>query len=156
MRVLETKTGFCEVYDAPEIVIRYLQLSVPSIMRYYTDDPVPHWRVYEDFILHTVQLGYCELGHVDYKGLGTKLQMAIAKERPNWVVKDQKKKASVKKAEVVNKFEAYATLFLTPDAPGFIIDAVWKALALKHHPDRGGDSEAFKTFSVAYEKIKRK
>jgi len=156
MKVVETDTGFCDVYGAPDLVIRYLQLSVPQILRYYTDEPVPHWRVHKDHVVHAVQLGYAVLGHVDYSGLGTELQMVIAQEKGSWTLRDTKKQATVTRDKSLDKLEAYATLFLTPAAPDFIIEAVWKALARKHHPDHGGDSEAFKTYNAAHKKIKRK
>ena len=51
------------------------------------------------------------------------------------------------------KEDAHATLFLTKDAPGFMIDAAWKALALHYHPDRGGSGEDFKRVKEAYEEL---
>jgi curved DNA-binding protein CbpA len=32
--------------------------------------------------------------------------------------------------------------------------AVYKAWAVNHHPDKGGDSETFKRINVAWDKIK--
>lgn len=49
--------------------------------------------------------------------------------------------------------DAYATLFLTKNAPGFMIDAAWKALAKHYHPDRGGNPEDFKRVKEAYEEL---
>lgn len=34
---------------------------------------------------------------------------------------------------------ALQELFLAPDAPPFVIEAVYRALAKQYHPDRGGD-----------------
>lgn len=48
-------------------------------------------------------------------------------------------------------------LFLTEDAPGFLVKAVWKALASYYHPDSPtGNSELFIKFKNAYEKLKGK
>lgn len=52
------------------------------------------------------------------------------------------------------KQDPRATLFLTKDAPRFMIDAAWKALAKAYHPDRGGDSAAFQKVKKAYEELK--
>lgn len=46
---------------------------------------------------------------------------------------------------------AYATLFLTKDAPATVVRAVWKALASEHHPDKGGDVKRFNEIREAYE-----
>lgn len=153
MRVIEKESGFCEIYDAPESVTKYLSMSVTPIMRYYKEEPTPHWCVYKDHVLYAVQLGYTTLGHVDYSGVSNQLQMQIAQEKQNWTVRDTKK---LKQEKTLNKVEAYATLFLTPGAPDFIIEAVWKAIALKHHPDKGGDEEQFKIYNEAHKRIKRK
>lgn len=48
----------------------------------------------------------------------------------------------------------YALLHLRSDAPVFIVEAVWRALAKLHHPDRGGDEETFKRLNAAYQRIK--
>lgn len=153
MRVVERESGFCEVYNAPRSVEQYLKLSVAQPMRYFEEEPEPHWCVYKDHIVGAVHLGYITLGHVDYSGLSEPLQVTIAQEKPHWTVREQKKPVPKKREEPTNDFR---TLFLTPDAPDFIIDAVWKALARKHHPDTGGDAEAFRRYNEAYKKIKRK
>lgn len=49
--------------------------------------------------------------------------------------------------------DPYATLFLTKNAPRFMIVAAWKALAREYHPDRGGDPEAFHKVKAAYEEL---
>jgi|TARA_R110000765_G_scaffold340316_1_gene430397 hypothetical protein len=48
---------------------------------------------------------------------------------------------------------SYRILYLTPEAPGFVVKAVYKALAIKHHPDKGGDTEQFQELTEAYNKI---
>ena len=48
----------------------------------------------------------------------------------------------------------YAILHLRSDAPMVIVEAVWRALAKLHHPDRGGDEETFKRINAAYQRIK--
>lgn len=46
-------------------------------------------------------------------------------------------------------------LFLTKNAPDFLIKVVWKALASHYHPDlETGDAELFMKFKQAYEKLK--
>ena len=50
----------------------------------------------------------------------------------------------------------HSVLHLTSDAPTFIVEAVWKAVLKNHHPDHGGDSDAFLKYKEAYEAIKSK
>ena len=46
-------------------------------------------------------------------------------------------------------------LCVTQEAPWEVIKASYKALALKHHPDVGGDIEEFKRIQAAYEKLEK-
>ncbi len=45
----------------------------------------------------------------------------------------------------------HAVLFLIPGAPLEVIRAAHRALAMIHHPDRGGDSAKMSEINVAYE-----
>lgn len=47
----------------------------------------------------------------------------------------------------------YDLLGVSPDADDVVIEAAYRALAKKHHPDSGGDAEKFKTIKDAYEKL---
>lgn len=49
---------------------------------------------------------------------------------------------------------AWATLYLAEGAPEYVVDAVWKTLAKRNHPDVGGDAEVFKRLQEAYLRIK--
>jgi curved DNA-binding protein CbpA len=47
----------------------------------------------------------------------------------------------------------YSVLNIQPDAPEEVIEAAYKALIKKHHPDQGGDEDEFKKIQTAHEKI---
>lgn len=47
----------------------------------------------------------------------------------------------------------YAALHLLSSAPVSVVKAAYKALALEHHPDRGGDPETFSKITAAYTKL---
>lgn len=52
----------------------------------------------------------------------------------------------------------YSTLYLTPDAPGPVIDAAYRTLAKLWHPDINDDqqaSERMKAVNIAYQRIKQ-
>jgi hypothetical protein len=46
--------------------------------------------------------------------------------------------------------QAFAALYLTPDAPFVVIRAAYRALALASHPDRGGDTAKMISINAAY------
>jgi hypothetical protein len=62
------------------------------------------------------------------------------------------KRTKYNKSYTLNK-SPYKRLYLTPDAPKFIVKAVYKALAFEYHPDRGGNTEQFQELMEAYAKI---
>jgi DnaJ-class molecular chaperone len=53
-----------------------------------------------------------------------------------------------------SKGSAYDVLHLKPDAPPEVVAAAYKALAFKHHPDRGGDEEEMKRINDSHDRIK--
>ena len=48
----------------------------------------------------------------------------------------------------------YAVLRVVEGAPMEVVDAAYRALAKKHHPDKGGDAEEMKRINAAYAKLK--
>ena len=48
---------------------------------------------------------------------------------------------------------SWGTLYLVPHAPLEVVRAVFKALALKYHPDKGGDVAIMQSLNVAYKEI---
>ncbi len=49
--------------------------------------------------------------------------------------------------------DPYVTLHLLPSAPPEVVKAAYKALAMKHHPDKGGDTEAMQQINDAYKQL---
>jgi DnaJ-domain-containing protein 1 len=52
-----------------------------------------------------------------------------------------------------NETTAHAVLHLLPSAPPEVVRAAYKALAMKHHPDHGGDTEAMQKINEAYRRL---
>jgi hypothetical protein len=51
------------------------------------------------------------------------------------------------------KADPFATLHLLPTAPMEVVRAAYKALAMKHHPDLGGDTQAMQRLNQAYREL---
>jgi curved DNA-binding protein CbpA len=52
-----------------------------------------------------------------------------------------------------NYSDHYQTLGIRMDAPDVVVKAAYKALSLKHHPDRGGNPEMMAAINAAYDVI---
>jgi len=50
--------------------------------------------------------------------------------------------------------EAYRLLFLQPDAPDFIVNAAYRAMAKHYHPDAGGDTATMQRINAALEVLR--
>jgi hypothetical protein len=50
--------------------------------------------------------------------------------------------------------DAYAALYLLPDAPPEVVKSAYRALAQLHHPDAGGTHEAMLRINEAYERLR--
>jgi DnaJ-domain-containing protein 1 len=57
------------------------------------------------------------------------------------------------RAKPRNETNAHAVLHLLPSAPPEVVRASYKALAMKHHPDHGGDTEAMQRINAAYRRL---
>jgi hypothetical protein len=131
-------------------LIHYLLFSVKRSYRYHSDEG---WCVHRSQIVNLTQLAYSHFHHIDYSALSNDLQMKIVQERPRWRrIAPGNQSVDLTKP---SKAEAYRELYLTPDAPTFVVKAVWRVLAKKFHPDQGGDEEKFKQLKEAYEQVCR-
>jgi hypothetical protein len=52
--------------------------------------------------------------------------------------------------------EAFESLYLTPNAPEEVARAVFKVLALRNHPDRGGSEDKMKRLNSTWDSIRAK
>jgi len=79
---------------------------------------------------------------VDWSRLSDQLQMHIASTK------------SVGNTPSASKATPYTLLHVTEDAPMAVIRAAYKALAVIHHPDRGGDTAKMAEITTAYDNIR--
>jgi hypothetical protein len=152
MIVTSSSNDFYRLQNVPSSAAQWLRYEVPSLYRFHQkEEDTGYWYVHKDHLLDIIQLVYKETGYVDYSALPEALQMQIAQEKVSW-------KQSTKEFHITKKVdsisESYAVLHLLPSAPAAIVKGVWRLLAQQHHPDKGGDSEEFKRYSAAYQRIK--
>jgi len=72
-----------------------------------------------------------------------------------WVVLHQKDRCHSRGVNPSSGNGPYSKLFLIPDAPVEVVKAAYKALALKYHPDRGGDQAKMQELNSAISEIIR-
>ena len=81
---------------------------------------------------------------IDSSSIPIRYQRTIQKALQG-IIEDEK--------DIKSNSSPYSTLYLTTEAPDFIVKAVYKALVFKYHPDKGGDSEQFQRVKDAYDLI---
>jgi len=54
----------------------------------------------------------------------------------------------------MSRTAAAATLYLLPSAPPYVVDAVYRAIAKRMHPDRGGSTEQMQQINAAVELLR--
>ena len=63
--------------------------------------------------------------------------------------------AYIQLAAPQQKRDPYDVLMILPDSPLEVAEAVFRSLAQKHHPDKGGNIETFKELNEAIEQIRK-
>jgi DnaJ-class molecular chaperone len=89
--------------------------------------------------------------HVDYSALPEYLQIKIVK-----ITKENRNIGNAQILDTPSPVGPYAVLFVLETAPWEVVTAAYKALALKCHPDQGGNAEDFMRVQKAYEELKSK
>ncbi len=137
---------FFVIERASNDVSSYIKWSItPTMYRYYEDGK---WYVHKNHLLAVVQLGYVKNKVVDYSQLDAQWRTKIDKAKLGWT------KENI--PTISDPSDSHSILYLTSNVPEYILEAVWKAVLKKNHPDVGGDPEVFMKMKQAYEEIKRK
>jgi hypothetical protein len=97
------------------------------------------WLFHWHWLQQVVEAARRNFEHVDYSQLPTAWQMRAAG-------------AAMGAELALDGFvqDPFQTLHVTEDAPWEVIKAAYKALAAMHHPDAGGDRDAFERVDRAY------
>jgi len=110
-----------------------------------------HWFIHRTYVIPIIQLAFIQGVKVYCPSLDQPLLDALDKLMPKWRSAYSKVSKEVKGQSEKKKW--FSIMYLTPDAPEFIVKAVWRALAAKIHPDAGGDAEVFMELKNAYEEV---
>lgn len=105
------------------------------------DTPTGHWLVHYSQIFFIVASARVYGYEVEYGTLPTAWQMKAAGAR---VIVDP---------PPPREEPPFGKLFITEDAPMEVVQAAYRALAKKHHPDAGGSTEKFQEIDGAYRRI---
>ena len=75
-----------------------------------------------------------------------------------WCVEENALRSIVTKYNLQIEFPlslgyAYSFMYLTTEAPEFLVKSVYKTLCLHLHPDKGGDEDRFKQLQECYQII---
>ena len=158
MRVTPSSGDFYRLEKIPASATKWIKYDLPTEYRYYDkkdDEDIGYWYVHRNYLINVIELAYKSSGHVDYSALQPYLQMEIATEKENWTVNRQTTKNSQAPTPSMVLRDAYTTLHILPSIPTSAVSAVWHSLAKISHPDQGGDAEAFRKYSDAYDLIKK-
>lgn len=108
------------------------------------------WRFHHTWLPHVAPIARERFTEVDWSSLPPDWQIEIAKT---------KTRRRPKKIQAVDKSverSPYSILYVTEDAPMEVVQASYKALARKHHPDVSGDQDQMVDLNNAYEEICKK
>jgi hypothetical protein len=110
------------------------------------------WFIHKSYIVPILQLAVVKGEVIEYDSLPPELMKAVDKLKEEWSAAFSEKTLE-NVVQDHDKVKWFGVLYLTPDAPEFIVKAVWRALARKLHPDVGGDPEVFKELNNVYEEV---
>jgi hypothetical protein len=139
------ETNFCRL-DHPynKRFVDWLGKGVrPTSYRRYESG---HWYVHTKRLPQVVAMGRRYFGHVDYSSLPELMQIQLVKQLEGF--------NSTTTTLSPSAVGPHAVLFVLEGAPWEVIEAAYKALALKTHPDRGGRTEDFQKVQRAFEELK--
>jgi hypothetical protein len=92
--------------------------------------------------------------HVDYSALPESMQIRLVKGMEDG--SDQTgPRSSFAPILTTSAAGPHAVLFVLPTAPWEVVEAAYKALVFKTHPDRGGSVEDFQRVQKAFEELKK-
>lgn len=128
----------------------HLKFGIFPISYRIWDNTKSRWKVHVSKIPETVIIAKRYFDYIDYSALPEEIQIEIVEcvEKHN---KRKYKQQKIKKDVVSSPHES---LFVLKTAPHEVIRAAYKALAIKYHPDHGGDPKKFREIQEAWEKLK--
>lgn len=134
------KAPFYKFRNVSKFVSTYLKTGVDTSYRYFDEG---YWFVHQEFLSRVVTIARSKSVVVDYHTLPDDIQILIASKRStsNYTKSTQ------------SYGDAYSALHILPTAPEYVIKAVYRAMAKKHHPDQGGEAEEFRRITEAYKEL---
>ena len=110
------------------------------------------WVVTPEVLPEVISYSRHLFNHIESSSIPVRYQ-TVVQEALQGKINTKNTKSKTSFSSPVKDVSPYKVLYITPDAPKFIVKAVYKALAFEYHPDRGGDSERFQELAEAYATI---
>ena len=129
----------------------YLSTSLPQNTRTW-DKKEKCWVVLPGILGRVIAYSRHLFTEIDASSLPVNLQSKVQKALQG-SYQDDYSDSKDNKREDKKDTSPYSILYLIPNAPDFVVKAVYKTLAFKYHPDRGGEAEQFQKVREAYEAI---
>lgn len=136
----------------------YCSKSLPKPLHIFLRDAIEPSSRFWDGQLKSWMISYAVLRRVvcfarkqssiDYSALAIEWQYMIAGACR---AEDSGRPVIISKSDELRR--AYETLHLLPSAPGSVVRIVFKTLALRAHPDRGGSTSQMAAINTAYDLI---
>jgi hypothetical protein len=148
----DPKSEFCKLdYSYSKRFVSFVSTGIrPSSYRKF-DPSTKCWSVHVSRIPLIVSFGKRCFDHVDYRALPESVQIKVVR-----IVKESRNLGDTQVLGTPSPAGPHAVLFVLETAPWEVIAAAYKALALKCHPDHGGNVEDFLRIQKAYEELKSK
>jgi hypothetical protein len=142
-------------YDA--FFVAQLKDAVPAELRQWDGDN-KRWYVFESHAEAAVRIARAYWPDIDLSRYGTAQEQGWRRTYQRGGQRQQSSSRGSYREPWSNASAPasdHATLYVTIDAPPEVVRAAYKALAIKHHPDKGGDSQTMQRVNGAFDRLKK-
>ena len=126
--------------------------SLPQNTRTWNKEEVC-WVVVPEIVYKVISYSRHFFNDIDCSSLPIRYQREV-QEALSGILKDGSIPPGANYKSPPQDISPYRILYLTSDAPDFIVKSVFKTLVKKYHPDVGGNTDKFREVKKAHDRIK--
>ena len=147
-------TEFCSlIHPYSKRFVDFVRYGIKPLSYRRWDGNSKRWEVHVAKLAVVILFAKSHFDHVDYRSLPQDLQIKIVAEMQG---KQTAQETLRGHNRALLRPDPYLELHLQPTAPWEVVKAAYRALALLHHPDHGGNAEDFRRIQEAYEELDEK